>query len=156
MTNSVLKQMTPGGTPFYATQTATATDSVSSQSSTANVCGNYIYSVSSIKTTAVQSLSTSELTIDSNSGLIQIYTANFNTVGTHTATVTVSLVGYPAISSIITFIITINHICTTTSITTAPASIENLVTFAGTSASSKLKYTFNDTVSVVWTSNTDA
>jgi hypothetical protein len=40
MTNSVLKQMTPGGTPYYETQTLTASDSVSAISS-ANACGNY-------------------------------------------------------------------------------------------------------------------
>ncbi len=32
MTTSVLKQTTPGGSPFYETQTATASDSFSSQS----------------------------------------------------------------------------------------------------------------------------
>ncbi len=36
MTNSVLKQTTPGGSPYYATQTATASNSVS-------ICGNYRY-----------------------------------------------------------------------------------------------------------------
>ncbi len=51
MTTSVLKQTTPGGSPFYETQTATASDSVSSSSS-ANACGSYQYSISSNKNTA--------------------------------------------------------------------------------------------------------
>jgi hypothetical protein len=69
MTTSVLKQTTPGGSPFYETQTATASDSVSSQSS-ANACGGYQYSISIVVTTASAALSASELTIDSSTGLI--------------------------------------------------------------------------------------
>ncbi len=42
MTNFVLKQTMPGGTPFYATQTVTVSDSISSVSS-ANACGRYQY-----------------------------------------------------------------------------------------------------------------
>jgi hypothetical protein len=47
------------------------------------------------------------LTIDEYSGLINLYTANSNTVGTHTATVTAKLVGYPTVASTVTFMITI-------------------------------------------------
>jgi hypothetical protein len=258
MTNSVLKQTTPGGSPFYETQTATASDSISALSS-ANACGGYQYSISSVATTASTALSASDLTIDSATGKIQLYTANSNTVGTHTATVRVSLASYPTISRTASFTITIDKCeltsftmsalssqsynignlakvwaitgstvvtqvpvcgysytltssttstivtaspgasisfsaysidvanvgsfpilvtatldstnnypysaptppcqssftltvldppCTTTSITTAPASIENLVAFAGYTVSSKIKYTFNDTVSI--------
>jgi hypothetical protein len=97
MTSSVLKQTTPGGSPYYATQTVTASDSVSSQSSS-NACGDYQYSFSSVTTTASAALtfnlSPSDLTIDSATGQIRLYTANSNTVGTHTATVTVSLASY--------------------------------------------------------------
>ncbi len=70
MTNSVLKQTTPGGSPFYETKTVIATDSVSSQSSTTNACGSYQYSISSVATTASAALSASEVTIDSSTGLI--------------------------------------------------------------------------------------
>ncbi len=70
MTNSVLKQTTPGGSAFYETQTVTASDSVSTQSSTATACGNYQYSISSVATTASTALSASDLTIDSATGQI--------------------------------------------------------------------------------------
>ena len=69
MTNSVLKQTTPGGSPFYETQTATASDSISALSS-ANACGGYHFSISSAQNTASAALSASELTIDSSTGLI--------------------------------------------------------------------------------------
>jgi hypothetical protein len=69
MTTSVLKQTTPGGSPFYATKTVTASDSVSSQSS-ANSCGGYQLSISSVENSASTALSISEVTIDSNTGLI--------------------------------------------------------------------------------------
>jgi hypothetical protein len=113
MTTSVLKQTTPGGSPFYETQIATASDSISSESS-ANACGGYQYSISSVLNTATAALSTSDLTIDSATGQIQLYTANSNTVGTHTATVTVSLVSYS--SQTATFTITIEK-CKLTSFT---------------------------------------
>jgi hypothetical protein len=265
MTTSVLKQTAPGGSPFYETQTATASDSVSALSS-ANACGGYHYSISSVATTPSAALSASDLLIDSATGVIKLYTANFNTVGTHTATVTVSLASYSSISHTATFTITIDkceltsftmsalssHLyiigdpayvwtitgsavvtqvpacgysytltssttstivtptpgasislsvysrdvanagffplsvtatldsinnypysaptppcqstftltvidpCHTTSITTVPASIENLVAFAGYTVASKVKYTFNDTGSVTKTLTTDS
>jgi hypothetical protein len=77
-------------------------------------------------------------------------------VGTHTATVTVSLVSNSAISQTASFAITIYHLCTTTSITTAPTSIENLVAFAGYTIASKVKYTFNDSVSISSTLSSDS
>jgi hypothetical protein len=265
MTTSVLKQTTPGGIPFYETQTATASDSVSALSS-ANACGGYHYSISSVVTSASAALSASDLTIDSATGVIRLYTANSDTVGTHTATVTVSLVSDSSISQTATFTITIQKCeltsftmsvlsnrkymigvpaydwtitgstvvtqvpacgysytltssttstivtptpgasislsvysrdvanagtfpisvtatldssnnypysaptppcqstftltvldpCTSTSITTVTASIENLVAFAGYTVASKVKYTFNDTVSVTKTLTTDS
>ncbi len=69
MTTSVLKQTTPGSSPFYESQTATASDSVSSQSS-ANACGGYQYSISTVPTAPSAALSASEVTIDSSTGLI--------------------------------------------------------------------------------------
>jgi hypothetical protein len=69
MTTSVLKQITPGGSPFYETQTATASDSISSLSS-ANACGSYQYSISGVLNTASAVLSASDLTIVSTTGLI--------------------------------------------------------------------------------------
>jgi hypothetical protein len=119
MTTSVLKQTTPGGSPFYETRTVTASDSVSSQSSE-NACGGYHYSISSVINTASAALSATELTIDST-GQIRLYTANSDTVGTHTATVTVSLVSDPSISQTATFTITIEK-CKFTSFTMSPLS----------------------------------
>jgi hypothetical protein len=64
MTTSVLKQTTPGGSPYYESQTAPVSDS------SANACGSYQYSISSVATTASAALSASEVTIDSSTGLI--------------------------------------------------------------------------------------
>jgi len=44
-------------------------------------------------------LSTTELTIDS-SGIISVYTANSDRIGTHTAVVTVGLISYPSVVTI--------------------------------------------------------
>jgi hypothetical protein len=46
--------------------------------------------------------------------------------------------------------------CTSTSITTVPDSVENLVVFAGFKLNSLQKYTFNDTVSKLNSLNTDS
>jgi hypothetical protein len=116
MTNSILKQITPGGSAFYETQTVTASDSVISSQSSPNACGNYQFSISSVPTTASTVLSTSDLTIDTATGVIKLYTANSNTVGTHTATVTVSLVSDSSITQTATFTITIEK-CELTSFT---------------------------------------
>ncbi len=77
------------------TQTVTATDSVSSQSFP-NACGNYLYEIYEVSTSASVALSSSELTINSITGLISIYTTNYATVGVHLAAVEVSLPGYTA------------------------------------------------------------
>ena len=45
--------------------------------------------------TASVTLSTTEITIDANTGLIKVYTANSATIGSHVATVTVTLTNYP-------------------------------------------------------------
>ena len=45
--------------------------------------------------TAAVALSTTEITIDANTGLIKVYTANSATIGSHVATVTVTLTNYP-------------------------------------------------------------
>jgi hypothetical protein len=64
--------------------------------------------ISSTITTAANSLSSTELTIDANTGLISLYTANNAAVGSHTATVSVGLVSYPSITqATANFIITI-------------------------------------------------
>ena len=55
-----------------------------------------------------------------------------------------------------TFTLTVVDPCTSTIITTAPASIEDLVAFAGYTVASKVTYTFNDTSSVTYTLNTDS
>ncbi len=54
----------------------------------------------------------------------------------------------PAVASQSTFTLTVTDLCTTTSITIAPATIETLVAFAGYTTSSQSKYTFNDLVSI--------
>jgi hypothetical protein len=99
MTTSVLKQTTPGGSPFYATQTVTASVSINSISF-ANACGNYQLSIFSVPNTASATLSASDLTIVATTGIIQLYTTNPSTVGTHTATVTISLASYPSNPSV--------------------------------------------------------
>ena len=69
MTTSVLKQTTPGGSPVYETQTVTVSDSISALSS-ANACGSYQYLISTVANSASTALSTTDLTIDPNTGLI--------------------------------------------------------------------------------------
>jgi len=80
-------------------QISVVKDSVSASHGTSGTgtdyCGNRVYSISSIKNSASADLTFSELTIGSSTGLISLYTANSATVGTHTATVTVSLSSYP-------------------------------------------------------------
>lgn len=49
--------------------------------------------------TASVALSTTEITIDANTGLIKVYTANSAAVGSHVATVTVILTSYPTITN---------------------------------------------------------
>ena len=108
MTTSVLKQSSPGGSPFYETQTATATNSVSVLKNIANFCGNYQFSISSVPTTLATALSAAELTIDATTGLIALYTATSAAVGTHSVTVTTKLAAYPLITQVIsTFLIEI-------------------------------------------------
>ena len=102
MTTSVLKQSSLGGSPSYETQTATATNSVSVSPRNPNFCGFYQYSISSAPTVPVTPLSATELTIDADTGLISLYTANSAAVGTHTATVTTRLADYSSITLVTT------------------------------------------------------
>jgi hypothetical protein len=88
-----LVQNTIDGSPFWLTQSGTATDSVSDQSFP-NACGNYLYAINEVSTSASVALSSSELTINSVTGLISIYTANSATVGIHFAAVRITLPGY--------------------------------------------------------------
>jgi hypothetical protein len=118
MTTSVLKQSSPGGSPFYETKTATATNSVSISQSNPGFCGSYQYSISSAPTApAATTLSTTELTIDATTGLISLHTANSATVGTHTATVTVILVNYPSLTQVTTTLQISIQACLVTSYT---------------------------------------
>ena len=100
MITSVLKQSSPGGSPFYQTQTATATNSVSDSQINPSFCGGYQYSISSTPTAPATALSAIDLTIDATTGLISLYTANSAAVGTHTATVTTKLANYPSITQV--------------------------------------------------------
>ena len=74
MTTSVLKQSSSGFSPIYETQTATATNTVSVSQSNPNFCGSYQYSIISAPTTPATALSASDLAIDSDTGLISLYT----------------------------------------------------------------------------------
>jgi hypothetical protein len=57
-----------------------------------------MYSITSVPGSASTALSPIELTIDQNSGLISVYTANTAKIGTHTVTVTVKLTAYQTIT----------------------------------------------------------
>ena len=59
-------------------------------------CGSRTYLISSVVGTASTALTTSEVVIDIN-GLISVYTANKQTIGMHTVTVTVGFQNYLAI-----------------------------------------------------------
>jgi hypothetical protein len=124
MTTSVLKQSSPGGSPFYETQTAIATNSVSDTQSNPSFCGGYQYSISSAPTAPATTLSETELTVDAATGLISLYTANSAAVGTHNAIITTKLANYPLITQVTTtFQITIQACMVTscTMLTLSPA-----------------------------------
>ncbi len=59
---------------------------------------------------AATALSSGDLTIDANTGLISVYTANKNTIGTHSVTVKASLMGgyTGVVSTLSIFTITIS------------------------------------------------
>ena len=58
-----------------------------------NTCGARQYSISSTLLSATTGLSSTELTIDSSTGLISLYTANSATIGTHSVIVQANLMG---------------------------------------------------------------
>lgn len=67
-----------------------------------NTCGARQYSISSTLLSATTGLSSTELTIDSSTGLISLYTANSATIGTHSVIVQANLMGsYASISATI-------------------------------------------------------
>jgi hypothetical protein len=72
-------------------------------------CGNRHYSISSvISTIATATLDALSLSVGADNGLITLQSSNPLHVGTHTATVTVSLTDYPSITlALSTFTITI-------------------------------------------------
>lgn len=82
-----------------------------------NKCGNRNYKITSVPTSPAVALSTlSELTVGFSTGVISLYTSNSNTVGTHTATIEVSLAWIPSKTIILpTFTITISP-CVVTSV----------------------------------------
>ena len=88
------------------------------------------------------------------------YSRDVTNAGTLSVSVSATLDNYPYSAPtppcLSSFTLTVIDPCRTTSITTVPASIENLVAFAGTTVLSKIKYTFNDTVSISNTLNTDS
>ncbi len=112
MTNSILNLV--NGSPSYATQTASASNTADVAYGS-NICGPTVFAITT--TTSVTALSNTEITINSVTGTISLYTANTAAVGTHTATVTASLPNYSAIPpGTATFTITINS-CIVTSFT---------------------------------------
>ena len=82
-------------------QTVVFTDSVSvAMGDNVITCGNRAYTISSAPSAGVTALSSSELTINPTTGLIQLYTANKAKVGTHTGTVTSRLSLYTNVASV--------------------------------------------------------
>lgn len=61
----------------------------------ADFCGSRTYSISSTPTATTTALTPTELSIDSVTGLISIYTASNTKIGTHNAVLTVNLVNFP-------------------------------------------------------------
>ena len=100
MFNSVRKQKTPGGTSFFTTQTASATDSASVNHATDFFCGEYQYSISSSATYANAALNTTELEINPTTGEIKVFSDRRETVGTHSATVTIGLANYANVGQV--------------------------------------------------------
>jgi hypothetical protein len=78
-------------------------------SSGTQYCSARSYSItSSINSLATVNLDVTSLSIDVNTGLISVQSSDFSQIGTHTATVTVSLSSYTSVPSITsTFQITI-------------------------------------------------
>ena len=82
--------------------------SIATGSTGTQYCGNRLYSITSVISTATTGLDSSSLSIGSNDGLISVQSTNNAQIGTHTATVTVSLADFSAVSSVsATFTITI-------------------------------------------------
>ena len=83
--------------------------SIATGSTGTQYCGNRVYSITSvIGATATTGLDSSSLSIGLNNGIISVQSTNNAQIGTHTATVTVSLADFPAVSSVsATFTITI-------------------------------------------------
>ena len=81
------------------------------------------------------------------------YSRDLAFVGSYTISVISTLIGYnfspargaPTCNS--SFLLTTQDPCELTKVSIVPSSVENLITFAGYSVSSKLQYTFNDTQS---------
>lgn len=76
MFNSVRKQITPGGTSFFDTQTVLATDSASVNHATPFFCGQYQYSISISATSGNAALNATELSIDPTTGEIKLFSDN--------------------------------------------------------------------------------
>jgi hypothetical protein len=77
-----------------STQSVAVNDQISISTLIANSCGQFTYSILSVQAAGVVALSSSELTI-SSAGLVSVSTSNYMTIGTHTVTVTGTLVSYP-------------------------------------------------------------
>ena len=126
MATSVLIQTTPGGSPYYATQSATATNAESLSQSNSNFCGDYQLTISSIFKLASLALSFTELTIDSLTRIISLCTANSAAIGTHTATVSAKLVNYAVLPRVTdTFTITIQPCLVTSFSLIAPSPLHD-------------------------------
>ena len=79
-----------------------ASDTVSNFLGIPASCQSYAYAISTVKNSALNALTATELAFDSSSGvrLISLYTANSLAIGTHTATVTVSLPSYSMVPQV--------------------------------------------------------
>lgn len=97
MFTSVLVQDVSGA-PFHQTQqVGLVKDSVSIAHGATGTefCSARIHLITSTLGSATTALSTVELSISANTGLISVYTSRSATIGTHFVTVTVKLANYP-------------------------------------------------------------
>ena len=92
--------------------------------------------------------------------MFSVISRDLSNAGTFPVTVTATLNTYPYTTSPTScqsvFNLIVTDPCLATAITILPASIEDMAVFAGYSVTSKVRYTFNDTISQLKTLPTDS
>lgn len=73
------------------------TDSISVAHGIPGLCGSITYTIADTPAAGVTALSATELSIDSVTGVVSVWTGNAATIGVHTVTVTAKLATYPAV-----------------------------------------------------------